>query len=181
LISPSNKNDKATLQELADSASNYYLKGDFAAAIKAYSEIASAYVAAGNFPMASEMQNNQSVVLLRNKQAQAAFDAAKGTDLVFAEIGDTRRQGIALANQASALQALRRNKEAIDFYIKSGEAFEIAGEMDLRFQVMKLLSSFYLRNFRFFDAILALQSGLAPVKNPTLLQRVMKKFLFFRL
>ena len=131
--------------------------------------------------MSAEMKNNQSVALLRNKQAQAALEAAQGTDEVFAEAGDTRRQGMALANQASALEALKRFKEAIDFYTRAGEALEKAGEMDLRLEVMQLLSALYLRRFKLFDAIIALQSGLAAVKNPTPKQRFMKKLLFFRL
>jgi hypothetical protein len=101
--------------------------------------------------------------------------------LVFAEAGDHRRQGIALANQASALEALKRNKEAMDLYVRAGTALELAGETDFYLEVMQLLSALYLRRFKLFDAIIALQSGLASVKNPTPKQRFMKKLLFFRL
>jgi hypothetical protein len=46
---------------------------------------------------------------------------------------------------------------------------------------MQLLSALYLRRWKFLDAVITLQSGLAGVKNPTPKQRLMKKFLFFRL
>ncbi len=173
--------NKLSPQEIADQAKRTYQAGDYPAAVQAFAEAASAYAMVGDALMSAEMKNNQSVALLRDKQAQAALEAAQGTDLVFAEAGDSRRQGMALANQAAALDALKRFKEAIDFYTRAGDALEKAGEMDLRLEVMQLLSALYLRRFKFFDAIIALQSGLAAVKNPTSKQRFMKKLLFFRL
>ncbi len=168
-------------QEIADQAKRIYKAGDYPAAVQAFAEAASAYTEAGEASMSAEMKNNQSVALLRDKQAQAALEATQGTDAVFAEAGDTRRQGMALANQASALEALKHFKEAIDIYARAGDALEKAGEVDLRLEVMQLLSALYLRRFKLYDAIIALQSGLAVVKNPTPKQRFMKKLLFFRL
>ncbi len=173
--------NKLSPQEIADQAKRTYQAGDYPAAVQAFAEAVSAYAEAGDALMSAEMKNNQSVALLRDKQAQAALEAAQGTDAIFAEAGDTRRQGMALANQASALEALKRFKEAIDFYTRAGDALEKAGEIDLRLEVMQLLSALHLRRFKFFDAIIALQSGLAAVKNPTSKQRFMKKLLFFRL
>jgi tetratricopeptide (TPR) repeat protein len=168
-------------QEIENLAKQAYQAGNFTDAIQSFTEAASVYAEAGDPVMSAEMKNNLSVALLRNKQAQAALDAALGTDLVFAEAGDPRRQGIALANQASALEALRHFKEAIDYYTRAGEALEKAGEADHRLQVMQLLSALYLRRFKMFDAVIALQSGLAAVKNPTPKQQLMKRLLFFRL
>jgi tetratricopeptide (TPR) repeat protein len=173
--------NKLSALEMAERAKLTYQSGDFTAAFQAFAEAAAAYADAGDAVLSAEMKNNQSVALLRDKQAQAALDAARGTETVFAQAGDTRRQGMALANQASALEALKRFKEAIDFYTRAGEALEKAGELDLHLEVMQLLSALYLRRFKLFDAIIALQSGLAPIKNPTPKQRLMKKLLFFRL
>jgi tetratricopeptide (TPR) repeat protein len=168
-------------QELADKAKGIYQEGDFSAAEEAYAQAASAYAIKGDMVMSAEMKNNQSVALLRNKQAQAALEAAQGTDAVFSETGDNRRLCMALANQASALEALKRYKEAINIFTSAGDALEKAGEMELRLEVMQLLSTLYLRRFKFFDAIITLQSGLSGIKNPTPKQRFMKKLLFFRL
>jgi len=173
--------NKLPAQEMADQARRFYQAGDYPAAIQAFAEAASAYADSGDAPMCAEMKNNQSVALLRDKQVQCAWETARGTDAVFAEAGDIRRQGMALTNQASALEALKRHKEAIDFYTRAGLALEKAGEVDLHLEVMQLLSSLYLRRLKFFDAIIALQSGLGAVKNPTPKQRFMKKLLFFRL
>jgi len=168
-------------QEIADQAKQTYQAGDYVQAAQSYAQAALAYANSGDLPMSAEMKNNLSVVLLRDKQAQAALEAAQGSEAVFAEAGDSRRQGMALANQASALEALKRFKEAIDFYTRAGAALEKAGEGDLRLEVMQLLSALYLRRFKFLDAIISLQSGLTAVKNPTPKQRFMKKVLFFRL
>ena len=88
---------------------------------------------------------------------------------------------MALANEASALQSLKRFKEAIEKFNQAGEVLQKAEAGDLRVEVMQLLSMLYLRRFKFYEAILALQSGLAGVKNPTARQRLMKKILFIRL
>jgi len=173
--------NQPTPQEIAEKAKRIYQAGDYLGAIQGYAAAACAYLDAGDAPMSAEMKNNQSVALLRNKDAQAAFEAAQGTEKIFVEIGDERRQGIALANQASALQALKHFKEATDYYINAGNALESAGEIELRLEVMQLLSVLYLRRFKFYDAIIALQSGLIAVKNPTPRQRFMKKLLSFRL
>jgi tetratricopeptide (TPR) repeat protein len=167
--------------ELAENAKQSYQAGDLPAAIAGFSAAAAAYAGEGDPAMAAEMKNNQSVAMLRDKQPQAALDAAWGTEGVFMETGDTRREGIALANQASALVALKRHKESIDYYSRAGAALEKAGEFDFRLEVMQLLATLHLRRFKIFDAIIALQSGLAGIKNPTPRQRFMKKLLFFRL
>ena len=170
-----------TPQEIADQAKQTYQAGDYLPAAQAFGEAASAFASAGDALQSAEMKNNQSVALLLGGEAQAALDSADGTDKVFAEAGDFRRQGMALANQASALEALRRVKDAIDFYKRSADVLEKANEGDLRADVMQLLAMHYLRRFKIYDAILTLQSGLAGVKTPTLRQRVMKKILFVRL
>jgi tetratricopeptide (TPR) repeat protein len=172
---------KTSHQKLADQARKAYEAGEFLPAAQAYGEAASVYAADGDTLMSAEMKNNQSVALLRAGQAQAALEAARGTEKAFGAAGDSRRQGMALANQASALQALKKLDQAVDLYKKSAAALEKAGEGEMRVEVMQLLSMLYLRRLKFYDAVLALQSGLAGVRNPTAKQRLMKKILFMRL
>jgi tetratricopeptide (TPR) repeat protein len=167
--------------EIAKLAKQFYEAGDYPGAIEGYAKAAAFYAEAGNPLLAAEMKNNQCVALLRDKQPQAALEASQGTDLVFSETGDDRRQGMALANQASALEALKRHKEAIDYYSRAGEALKKAGEIEFRLEVMQLLAALYLRRLKLYDAIITLQSGLIELKNPTPKQRFMKKLLFFRL
>jgi tetratricopeptide (TPR) repeat protein len=173
--------NKLTAQEIADQAKASYQAGEYLPAAQAFAEAATAFAGTGDALMSAEMQNNRSVALLRAKEAQAAFEAAQGTDKIFEAAGDSRRQGMALANQASALQALKRFDDAMDDYKRAGDALKAADEGDLRVEVMQLLSMLYMRRFKFFEAVITLQSGLAGVKNPSLRQRFMKKILFVHL
>jgi len=166
---------------LSESAWQSYRAAEYAAAAQTFDQAAAAYAAQGDALTAAEMKNNQSVALLRGKQPAAAFEAARGTETLFAGAGDPRRQGMALANQASALEALHKFNDAIDAYTRAGEALKQAGDDELRLQVMQLLAALYLRRFKLIDAVIALQSGMAGIKNPTPRQRFMKKILFIRL
>jgi len=168
-------------QEIGDLAKQTYRTGDYLQAARQFAEAASAYAGSGDALMSAEMKNNQSVALLLAGEAQSAFEVIEGTDKVFGDAQDARRQGMALANQASALQALKRTNEAIPCYQEAGVALEKAGEGDLRADVMQQLAMLQLRRFKFYDAIIALQSGMAGVKNPNLKQRVMKKILSIHL
>jgi tetratricopeptide (TPR) repeat protein len=168
-------------QEMADQAKKTYQAGEYVQAAQEFAGTASLYAGAGNALMAAEMKNNQSVALLLAGEAQAAVDAVDGTEKIFADSEDFRRQGMALANQASALQVLHRSKDALEYYQRAGVSLEKAGEGDLRADVMQQLSMLHLRRFKVYESILALQSGLAGVKNPSLKQRLMKKILFFHL
>jgi tetratricopeptide (TPR) repeat protein len=168
-------------QEMADQAKKTYQAGEYVQAAQEFAGTALLYAGAGNALMAAEMKNNQSVALLLAGEAQAALEAVEGTDKVFSDSEDFRRQGMALANQATALQALKRRNDAMESFQKAAVTLEKAGEGDLRADVMQQLSVLHLRRFKFYDAVLTLQSGLAGVKNPNLKQRLMKKILFVRI
>jgi len=168
-------------QTLVTQARQLYEAGDLPAAAQAFLDAAQAYRAAGDELMAAEMMNNLCVARLRAGEPQAALEAVEGTGEIFSARGDQRRLGIACANRATVLQALRRIPEAISDFEKAGQALEQAGEDQMRLHVMQLLSALHLRRFKFINAVIALQAGLAGVKDPTPKQRFMKKLLFFRL
>jgi tetratricopeptide (TPR) repeat protein len=173
--------DTISPQDITDKAKQIYQAGEYIEAGQLFGEAAAAYAQSGDLLMSAEMKNNQSVAILLSGDAQAALEAVEGTEKIFADAMDFRRQGMALANQASALEALKRVPEAMDYYKKAGQALENAQEGDLRAEVMQLLAVLYLRRFKFYDAVITLQSGLAGVKNPTTKQRIMKKILFVRI
>ena len=68
-----------------------------------------------------------------------------GTDAVFAQQGDLRRQGMALNNQGAALEALHRPDEAIASYEKSAQILGEAGEGALQTQALKAAAAIDLR------------------------------------
>ncbi len=173
--------NQPTPQSIESQAKQTYQMGQYAQAAQGFAGAAQAYTEVGDPLMAAEMLNNQSVALLRAGDPQAALETVQKTVQTFTAAGDSRRQGMALANQASALQAMKRYKEAIDCFKEAGVVLEKAGEGQLRVDVMQLLTMLYLRRLKLYDAVLTLQSGLAGVKDPTPRQRFMKKILFFHL
>jgi len=168
-------------QQLEKEGKAAYERADYLLAAKAFAEAAAAYSARGEPLNAAEMKNNQGVALLQGKQAQSALDVVSGTDAVFAAVGDLRRQGMALANQAVALEALRRRDEAIACYRISAEILERAGARDLRAEVMRAVAGLQVRGGKMTDAVITMQSGLMGLEKPTLKQRILKKLLFLRL
>ncbi len=168
-------------QTLAEKAKAIYASGDLSTAAEAFARAAEGFSTSGDPLMAAEMKNNQSVALLRAGDPQSALKAVQGTVAVFSSAGDFRRLGMAHANHASALASLKCFKEAIEAYEDAGKALELAKEDQMRLQVMQLLAALYLRRWKFLNSVIALQAGLAGVKDPTPKQRFMKKLLFFRL
>ncbi len=104
--------DVLTPQQLAEEGTGAFQKGQFESAANSFALAAEGYNSAGKPLDAAEMKNNQSVALLKGRNAQGAFDAVSGTESVFQTAGDIRRQGFAAGNEASALEALGRLDEA---------------------------------------------------------------------
>lgn len=169
-----------TPQQLAEEGSKAFQKGQFENAAHSFAAAAEGYSAAGKLLDSAEMKNNQSVALLKAGDAQGAYDAVAGTDSIFQAAGDTRRQGFATGNEASALEALNRLEEAAQKYQRSADLLEKAGEGQMRATVLQSLSLLQLRQGKTIDAAFSMQSGAAGVKKPTLKQRLTKALIRFR-
>ena len=173
--------DTPTPKSLAEEAERVYQEGDFESAARQYGEAASAFQALGSALDAAEMKNNQSVAFLQAGDAQSALETVAGTAEVFAAAADTRRQGIALANEATPLQSLGRLDQAVEKYLQSADVFKQAGEDELYATVMQAVAGIHLRRGKVFDALSALRAGLADLKNPSFTQKIMKGLLRLRL
>lgn len=169
------------IDKLVEKAKQAYGNKKYNDAASLFGQAADEYSLEEDVLTAAEMKNNQSVAFLQAGNAQASLDAVLGTDEVFAAAGDKRRQGMAMANQAAALEDLKRKDEAMNLYEKSVEILEEAGETDLRADVMRSIASLRVRQGKFVDAVMSMQDGLIEVKKPTLKQRILKKLLFLRL
>lgn len=168
-------------KSLSDNADGAYQEGDFENAARLYGEAASAFQAQGNLVTAAEMKNNQSVSFLQDKKSQLAYDAAAGTAEVFAAAGDSRRQGIAFANEATALQSLNRPDDAIERYLKAAEAFNLADEDQLRSSVMQAVAGIYLQRMKILEALNHLGYSVANLKKPTFKQKIIQALLRLRI
>jgi tetratricopeptide (TPR) repeat protein len=173
--------DILTPQQLSEEGTQAFQKGQYEAAANSFAAAAEGYAAAGKPTDSAEMKNNQSVALLKAGDAQGAFDAAAGTDSIFQAAGDIRRQGFAVGNEASALDALGRLDEAAKKYQQSADLLEDAGEDQMRAIVLQSLSTLQFKQGRAIDAAISMQSGVIGVKKPTLKQRITKTLIKFRI
>lgn len=167
-------------KSLAEDAVKAYQEGDYENAARLFGEAASTFTAQDNLLDAAEMKNNQSVAFLQAGSPGAAHEAARGTASVFAEAGDFRREGIAFGNEAAALQALGRANDSLEKYRLASEAFQRAGEGELRATTMQAIAGIELKRGKIMDAMLTMQMGLSGVKHPTLKQRILLALLRFR-
>ncbi|MEW5938967.1 MAG: hypothetical protein AB1750_04840, partial [Chloroflexota bacterium] len=129
---------------------------------------------------AAEMDNNLSVTLLKMNRPQEALDAATGTDKIFEGAGDAKRQGMALGNQAAALDALKRYDESLALYERAAALFEQVKEGDLRAMVLKEAAAIRLKQGKLNAAGMEMLGSLASAEKPTLLQRFLKFLLRFK-
>lgn len=168
-------------KSLSANAEEAYQEGDFENAARLYGEAASAFELQGNLTTAAEMKNNQSVAFLQAGDPQSAYQAAAGTSEVFAAASDARRQGIALANEATALQTLKRINEALEKYLQSADVFKKADEDQLRASVLQAVAWIMLRRGKIFEALGYVRAAVIDLKNPTFKQKIMRGLLLLRL
>jgi tetratricopeptide (TPR) repeat protein len=164
-------------QDLLAEGQKAYKKGQFASAAQSFTQAARGFAAAGNKLDAAEASNNASVAFLQAEDANAALQATLGTDQVFLEAKDTRRQGIAVANQAAALEGLNRLDEALDAYNRSADLLKQAGESEMRAVVLKSISTLQIRTGKQLQALASMDAALETQKKLSLKERFLKKLL----
>ncbi len=96
-------------QSLNEQGKQAFQSGQLDTAVDAFRAAAEAYASAHDDLNAAESKNNLSVALLQLGKSQESLDVALGTDDIFAKAGDLKRQGMALGNQAAALEALKNS------------------------------------------------------------------------
>jgi tetratricopeptide (TPR) repeat protein len=159
---------------LADEGKQSYEKGNYLAAADLFLQAAQAYAAAQDELNAAEMKNNQSVALLQAGKAKEALQATEGTEQIFENAGDIKRQGIAVSNRAAALEGLKQWKDALAEYERAASLFEQIGEGDMHSIVRKAAAGVNLKRGHLSDSQMDVYDSLRLVKKPTLLQRIMK-------
>lgn len=151
----------------------------FDEAAELFHQAAESFISGRAELMAAEMKNNMSVALLQAGKPQQALTAAQGTDKIFAGAHDIKRQGMALGNQAAALEGLNRYDEAIAAYERSAELFAQAGEGDLRSMVMKSAAAIKLKTGKITESAFKMMGSLDVKENPNIFERILKFFLRF--
>ena len=159
---------------LAEQGKKEYEQENYLAAADRFDQAAQAYASKKDALNAAEMKNNQSVALLQAGKAKEALQATEGTEEIFQNAGDIRRQGIAVSNRAAALEGLKNWKEALAEYDRAASLFEGIGEGDMHSIVRKAAANLNLKRGRLTDSQMDVFDSLRLVEKPTLLQRIMK-------
>jgi tetratricopeptide (TPR) repeat protein len=166
--------DQTIPHTLAEDGKKEYSKGNYKAAADLFLQAAQAYASTGDELNAAEMKNNESVALLQAGNASQALEAVDGTEEVFLQAGDLKRQGIAISNRAAALEGQKRWKEALAEYERAAGIFEQINEGDMHSLVRKSAANLNLKHLRVTDSQMDVMDSLRLVEKPTLTQRFMK-------
>ena len=152
-------------------------KFDEAAAL--FRQAADGYTQGNVGLMAAEMMNNVSVALLQAGKPQESLDAVMGTEKIFEEAKDIKRQAMALGNTAAALEGLNRYDEAIQAYELSADLFGQVNEGDLRAMVMKSAAAIKLKTGKIAESAFKMMGSLDVKETPGFFERILRFFLRF--
>jgi tetratricopeptide (TPR) repeat protein len=169
--------DDFTLPQMIEKAKSAYEAEDFDEAARWYDRAGSQYSLQDDTLNVAEMANNRSVCLLRGGNSQAALAASRGTEKVFAQAGDLRRQAMALGNQAAAFESMQKIDDAITLYLQSNDLLKQIDDHDLRMFVLQSLSGLQLKKRRYLQALATMQAALDIKQNLTLREKILKKLL----
>ena len=162
--------------QLSERGKEEYAQGNYVAAADLFSQAVKAYASVNDELNAAEAKNNQSVALLQAGRAKEALQATDGTEEIFQEAGDIKRQGIAVANRAAALEGLKKVDEALTEYERAALLLEEAGEGDMHSVVRKAAANLNLKRGRVTAAQMDVYDSLRLVEKPNFTQRILKFF-----
>jgi tetratricopeptide (TPR) repeat protein len=166
-------------EQLEKQATGLYQKRAYLQAAELFYNAAAEYQAEQKPVRAAEMHNNRSVALLQAGDAAGALQAAAGTEMVFFQEGDNRRQAMALGNQAAALEELGKPKEALDFYQQASSLLGSEGESEMRSIILKRISSLKLRSGKALESLAAMDSALTIEKPASPKEKLLRRLLNF--
>lgn len=164
-------------EELIRDAERAYKSKNYLAAANSYRAAAHSYAQTNERLPEAEQLNNASVAYLQAKQPGIALEVTLGTDRVFAEAGDKRRQAIALGNQGAAYDAMGRLEEAARAYQESSKLLTVINDQELKPVVIQSLSAVQLRQGKQMEALATMGAGLDQLEHPGLKQRLIRKML----
>ncbi len=164
-------------QQLKKQAEAAYQSKQYRQAAELFLSASQAFSNAGNLLAAAEMSSNRSVSLLQAGDAKGALEAVRGMDRVFSLSGDTRKQALALGNEAAALEALGKHADAMDKYRQAADLLKQIGDSESRAAVLKSISQIQLKTGRHLESFASMDAALENQKKLSLIDRLLKKLL----
>jgi len=171
------ENTPLSPQQEAQNGLTHFKAGDFNTAKDDFLRAIDGYNSMGDKLSLAEINNNLSTVYLKLGDAPSAWKVVVDTDIVFENAGDTRRQALALGNQAAVLEALGKSAQAVEKYETSADLLKKTGDRDNRAAVLQALSQLQLRMGRQLEAITSMQIALDNKPKLSLRERVLNKLL----
>jgi tetratricopeptide (TPR) repeat protein len=162
---------------LSEEGKRAFAERQFERAADLFHRAAEAFTQGRSGLLAAEMQNNRSVALLQAGRPAEALEAVLDTDQVFAGANDFKRQGMALGNQAAALEALKRPDEALSAYDRAAVLLQQAGEGDLLAMVKKAAAAIRLKRGQVGESALNMIGSLEARDQPSWFDRILKALL----
>ncbi len=158
-----------------DRANNFFKRKKYIEAARLFETIAGNYQEFDNLTKSAEMKNNASVAYLLAGDPQKSFDLAKDTHLVFEVSEDWKNYGLALGNQASALENLGKKDQALEYYEIAAEKLKIAGEKESRAYVLKRISALQVQRGEQLDALGSMTAALQNLPKLSTREKILKK------
>ncbi len=169
--------DNYQLKNIIAAGNAAYQKGDYASAANHFEKARESFSDSGDLINAAEMANNLSVALLKMNDGEGALAAASGTEKIFQEIHDIRREAVSLGNQAAALELLGDPERALELYEKCSILLKETDEKELRAYVLSSISALQLKTGKQFQAIASMDAALDNKEQLTLKEKFLKKLL----
>lgn len=165
------------IQAIIHKAWEAYQNEDYEAAAHAFSTVVEALKAENQLLQQAEMKNNLSVAYLKAGKPEQAYQAAIGTDQIFAQAGDLKRQAIALANLASALEDLKRFNEALTLFTQSAALFKQIAEKEMRAYVLQRISAIQYQQGKRIEALVSMDAALEEKNKLSFRDRLLRSLM----
>jgi tetratricopeptide (TPR) repeat protein len=166
-----------SVKPLIDKGLKAYHKQDYQSAIEYLNQALSGSSSSGDKLISAEIANDLSLCYLKTGDSQKAWGLVQGTDELFEKGNDKHRQAIALANQGAILESLHKFEQAIEKYEASSRLLKEIGNQEERSLLLKSLSELHMKMGHQLDAMATMQIALDNEKNPSLIERFLKKLL----
>jgi tetratricopeptide (TPR) repeat protein len=163
------------IEEQIQQAHTLYQQKNYFQSAQLFESIASHFEELNEFPKSAELKNNASVAYLMMGNNKKAYDISKDTHLIFEQIEDWKNCGLALGNQASALESLGEKGLALQLFSRAAEYLEKSGDKKSKAYVQKRISSLQIQQGKQLEALGSMSSALDNIPKLSASEKILKK------
>jgi tetratricopeptide (TPR) repeat protein len=156
-------------------ANDLFKQKKYVEAARLFETIAVTFQGLNEVIKSAEMKNNASVAYLMAGDFQKSFDLSKDTHMIFEETKDWKNFGLALGNQASALENLGKKDLALEYYQIAAEKLNSVGEKESRAYVLKRISALQIQKGDQLDALGSMTAALQNLPELSRREKLLKK------